>query len=214
MRAIPASRNGVACRAMQHPRAFAEPQCKQPDPSSRLPRTPGLPIGPYYPVQRPAFSGADLWSGGELPGGARRLVLDGTCCRPGGEPVAGVLVELWHADPWGRYPHASDPGGKEAIDGFTGYGRAVSDEAGAFSFRSVVPGGYEDQGTTRAPHLHLQFTGAVDRVATQLFLPAADAHRSDRWFAALRHPELLLPRVLDGTPGSLHLAWTAVLTTG
>jgi protocatechuate 3,4-dioxygenase, beta subunit len=183
-------------------------------PVPRLRRTPGLLIGPYYPVQQPAKAGTHLFHGQQPPQGARRLVLEGCCRSENGEPVAGVLVELWHADPFGRYRHASAPEEQAVVEGFTGYGRARTDAGGVFAFRSLVPGGYVDRNTTRAPHLHVQLTGRVDRLATQLFLPGERANEADRWFAALAHPELLVPRVLSGTPDSLHLAWTAVLGRG
>jgi protocatechuate 3,4-dioxygenase beta subunit len=174
-----------------------------------------LPIGPFYPVQQPAHPGRDLWTGQRLPEGARRLFLEGICRVQSGEPAPGVLVELWHADPFGRYPHASAPAEDVAVvEGFTGYGRVVTDEAGAFAFRSLVPAGYADQATVRTPHLHVQLTGRYDRVATQLFLPGENGNEADRWHATLSRPQLLVTRLLQETADSLHLAWTAVLARG
>lgn len=198
---------------MEHRTKLARPALNATHARLEFPRTPGLLLGPYYPVQPPAQAGPQLWTGQQPPEGARTLVLEGVCRSANGEPAAGVLVELWHADPLGRYAHASAPE-QEVVEGFTGYGRAVSDEAGAFAFRSLVPAGYGDRNTRRAPHLHVQLTGRVDRLATQLFLPGERANDTDRWFAMLAHPELLVPRLLNATPHSLHLAWTAVLRTG
>jgi protocatechuate 3,4-dioxygenase beta subunit len=192
---------------------LTRPPLRATQPKAEFPRTPGLLLGPYYPVQQPSRAGPQLWTGQQPPAGGRILVLEGLCRSATGQPVAGVLVELWHADPLGRYAHASAPE-QQVVQGFSGYGRAVSDETGAFAFRTLVPGGYVDRNTRRAPHLHLQLTGRVDRLATQLFLPGQPANAADRWFAMLVRPELLVARLLHATPHSMHLGWTAVLNTG
>jgi len=184
-------------------------------------RTPGLLLGPYYPLAK-AGSTSALWRGNGLPAGARRLRLDGRVLDLQGRPLVDVDVELWQADPAGRYRHPSAPETDQVLPGFAGHGRTRTDAAGGFRFDSLVPGAYADAFGERAPHLHLQITGRADRLVTQLFLPGHPGNQADHWYRALRSPGLLTPDLVpeaDGANGgdgahSLHLLWTAVLTQG
>lgn len=184
-------------------------------------RTPGLLLGPYYPLAT-AGSGTQLWQGDTVPAGARRLRLDGCVVDRQGRPLAGVEVELWQADPAGRYRHPSAPETDQVPPGFAGHGRTRTDAAGAFRFDSLVPGAYADAIRERAPHLHLQLTGRVDRLVTQLFLPGDAGNQADHWFRSLRRPDLLTAEIVPAaTPAvdgpladTLHLRWTAVLGNG
>ena len=170
-------------------------------------RTPGLLMGPYYPLQVPTGADADLWRGDTLPAGTRQLRLQGQVLTHKGVPVPNACIELWHADPCGRYRHASAPGHTQAAAGFAGYGLTYSDAQGRFAFRSLVPGAYADGNAVRAPHLHTQITGRVDRLVTQIFLPGDERNQSDRWYRAVAHPERLLPQVVRDEANCLHLHW-------
>lgn len=178
-------------------------------------RTPGLLLGPYYPLAR-AAAGPVLWTGAAWPAGARRLRLDGRVVDLQGRALAGAEVELWQADPAGRYRHPSAPDAALLLPGFAGHGRTRTDAAGGFCFVSLVPGAYADAAGLRAPHLHLQITGRADRLVTQLFLPGHPGNAGDRWYGALLQPALLMPDVVPAAAGddTLHLRWTAVLTQG
>jgi protocatechuate 3,4-dioxygenase, beta subunit len=179
-------------------------------------RTPALLLGPYYPLKPQAGAGSALWRGDRLPSGARRLTLDGRVLDRRADPVVGAEVELWQADPCGRYRHPSAPDSALVPEGFAGYGRTRTDHGGAFRFTSLVPGAYTAGDEWRAPHLHLQITGCFDRLVTQLFLPRHPGNTQDRWYRALLQPHLLTPEVLASAPDGdgLHLLWTAVLTRG
>jgi protocatechuate 3,4-dioxygenase beta subunit len=131
-----------------------------------------------------------------------------------GNSVEGAVVELWHADPAGRYRHPSAPQGDRVLEGFAGYGRVATSADGGFTFHSLVPGSYSDGDVMRAPHLHLQITGQDDRLITQVFLPGHPGNATDRWYPALGRPELLLAEVLSDDAQILHLQWIAVLSRG
>ena len=175
-------------------------------------RTPGLLLGPYYPLQVPIGADANLWRGDTLPAGTRHLRLEGRVLTREGAPAPNACVELWQADPRGYYRHASAPGHAQVAAGFAGYGLTHCDAEGRFDFRSLVPGAYAESGVVRAPHLHAQITGRVDRLVTQLFLPGDERNHLDPWYCAVARPERLLPQVIRDEANALHLHWTVFIT--
>ena len=128
--------------------------------------------------------------------------------------MADAEVELWQADPMGRYAHPSSPARDPVLAGFTGYGRVRSAADGRFRFETLVPGDYTDGESRRAPHLHLQITGRFDRLVTQLFLPGHPLNAKVPRFGALRHPGRLVAEVRADAPDGLTLPWIAVLHRG
>jgi protocatechuate 3,4-dioxygenase, beta subunit len=177
-------------------------------------RTPGLLLGPFYPVEHDPAAGERLWHGSTLQRPARALRLDATMLNLWGQPVCGALVEIWHADELGRYRHSSAPGQGAVTLGFAGYGRTLSDARGELAFDSIVPGPYSDGVAERAPHIHFQITGQIDRLVTQMFLRSDPPTRNDRWYRAVAAPDRLLPTIVADEPGRLHLHWTVVLANG
>ncbi|MEO7708427.1 MAG: hypothetical protein ABIS28_07845 [Caldimonas sp.] len=173
-------------------------------------RTPGLLLGPYYPLEPPVDAGTDLWTGA-VPIHARRLQLECHVRSGAGTPLPDARIEMWHADPGGRYRHPSARDTAAVLDGFTGYGAAHGDADGRCVFRSLVPGAYLEGTTLRAPHLHLQITGRHDRLVTQLFLPGDARNGEDRWYCAVVRPDRLLPEVVQDDVELLSLRWTAFL---
>ncbi|HET9149606.1 MAG TPA: protocatechuate 3,4-dioxygenase subunit alpha [Alphaproteobacteria bacterium] len=77
-------------------------------------------------------------------------VLDGK-----GEPVNDALIEIWQANAHGRYRHARDARDGVPLDpGFTGFGRAMTDDKGVFRFETVKPGRVPGGGNAwQAPHI-------------------------------------------------------------
>jgi len=148
------------------------------------------------------------------PDGARRLRLQGRIVTVEGAAVVGALIELWQADPAGRYRHPSAPEMALVLPGFAGCGRVRSANDGSFAFDTLVPGGYEEASTRRAPHLHLQISGRFDRLVTQLFLPGRRDNARDPWFRAALDARLLIPTVRADGADRLVLEWTAVLRRG
>ena len=101
------------------------------------------------------------------------FVLSGAIRKEGAEPVANAIVELWQADSEGRFRHPEDPEADKADPDFLGWGRAWSTAEGAYSFRSIRPGSYEENGRKRAPHLNILVMGIglMRTVETTLFFP-------------------------------------------
>lgn len=181
---------------------------------SRLP-TPGLILGPFYPLNPPAHANADVW----LPvqgGRSRRLAVEisGRVIDRTGSPVHGAMVEIWQADEDGRYAHPSAPPPAPLDAAFSGYARLRTGDDGGYRFRTFKPGAYGESGRRRAPHIHFQVTGLRDRQITQMFFPGEALNSEDHWFRCTRRAHDLLPRNVSAGPDHLHLIWDIVLATG
>jgi len=115
--------------------------------SAERARTPRDFTGPFYP------RGARNRTSNLIVGEPRTDVLNfgGRVITPGGSPRVGALVDIWHADPNGRYKHPRDRGQDELLDEFLYWGEAVTDASGRFAFRTYVPGRYAAR---PAQHIH------------------------------------------------------------
>jgi protocatechuate 3,4-dioxygenase beta subunit len=90
-------------------------------------------------------------------------------------PVAGVLLDLWHANENGDYDNS----------GFRYRGHLFSDAAGRYRFRTILPGLYP--GRTR--HYHLKVQAPRQRIlTTQLYFPNEPRNSRDDFFS----PQLLM----------------------
>jgi protocatechuate 3,4-dioxygenase beta subunit len=90
-------------------------------------------------------------------------------------PVAGVLLDLWHANENGDYDNS----------GFHYRGHVFSDAAGRYRFRTILPGLYP--GRTR--HYHLKVQAPRQRIlTTQLYFPNEPRNNRDDFFS----PQLLM----------------------
>ena len=127
--------------------------------------TPGQTVGPFFGYALPYAGGPDLVAPG-APGAVHLhgLVLDGA-----GEPLPDALIELWQADPAGAVPRTP---GSLRRDGFTftGWGRAETDRAGRYAFRTLVPGS-TSPGAAPFFALTVFARGLLNRLFTRAYLP-------------------------------------------
>jgi protocatechuate 3,4-dioxygenase beta subunit len=129
------------------------------------PTPPGWPVG-----------GDDLTvSGPSVPIG-ERIIVAGRVLDADGAPVPGALVEIWQANAAGRYVHDADRRDAPLDPGFTGSGRCVTDQAGAYRFVTIRPGAYPGRShhnAWRPPHIHFSVIGRVllTRLVTQMYFP-------------------------------------------
>lgn len=123
--------------------ALARPQSEAPcGPTGRAT------AGPFYVRNAPTTMNINLLDAPGTPMQASGLVLGGP---DGRQPLAGVTVELWHADSDGHY-HPEDSGdiARYRAEEINLRGQVVSDRDGRFVFHSIVPGRYGN----RRRHLH------------------------------------------------------------
>lgn len=135
-------------------------------PAAALRATPRQTEGPFYPVQLPQDSDADLLRNGEqrYPQGEPAWV-QGVVRDLQGKPLAGAQVEIWQCDHAGHYHHPGDRG--SADPRFQGFGRVTVGSDGRYRFRTIKPVPY----TGRTPHIHVKVR--LDRrelLTTQLYV--------------------------------------------
>jgi protocatechuate 3,4-dioxygenase beta subunit len=134
--------------------------------------------GPFFKPRSPQR--ADLREPGM---GGRAVELSGTVLTRGCRPVAGALVDLWHADDKGDY----DERGNRCR------GHVFTDAEGRYRFRTIMPAVYT--GRTRHYHVKVQAPGRPV-LTTQLYFPDEPLNRRDGLFRR----ELLM-RVAQGEGG-------------
>jgi protocatechuate 3,4-dioxygenase beta subunit len=140
--------------------------------------TPKQGEGPFFKPRSPQRT--DL----RQPGATGRPVeLSGLVLTRRCRPLAGAVVDLWHADDKGDYDNS----------GFRYRGHVVTGSDGAFRFRTVMPALYT--GRTRHYHFKVQAPGSR-LLTTQLYFPNEAENRRDSMFRR----ELLM-RVADAGEG-------------
>jgi catechol 1,2-dioxygenase len=138
------------------------------------------------------------------------LIIHGTVTGPDHEPVAGAVVECWHANSKGFYSHF-DPTGAQSEFNLRGAVRTGAD--GKYEFRTLMPVGYgcPPQGATqqllnmlarhgnRPAHVHFFVTSDKTRKLTTQINIEGDPLIWDDFAYATR--EELVPQVVDKTGG-------------
>jgi protocatechuate 3,4-dioxygenase beta subunit len=127
--------------------------------------------GPYYPTPStmPLDKDNDLiYVNDNLTRATGRITyLTGRVLTSSGTPIAGALVEIWHADNGGNYVYQRNDPGSTYDSNFQGFGQFLTGSGGFYKFRTVKAGLYN--GRTRHYHLAVTIPGQLTRYCTQLF---------------------------------------------
>jgi protocatechuate 3,4-dioxygenase, alpha subunit len=122
----------------------------------RLIPTAEMTLGPFFP---PEFAQGvnDL-----APGAAEAIEITGRVTELDGTPLDNVVLEIWQADPAGRFDNP----------GFPGWGRAATDAQGEYRFRTLRPGAIPG----RAPHINflILYSGLMRQLQTVMFFENSD----------------------------------------
>lgn len=105
-----------------------------------------------------------------------RIALTGCITDGTGAPVSDAMVEIWQADPAGRYD-----------SGFHGFGRCGTDGEGRFRFVTVKPDAVPGPGnSTQAPHIAISIfaRGLMRGLVTRAYF-AGDARLAEDPILAL-----------------------------
>lgn len=147
---------------------------------ARLGQTPSQTVGPYF-AMRLSGAGQNVLAGPDAEG--ERIRIEGTVVDGDGNHIEDALVEIWQANPGGRYRHPDDTRVEiDLADGFTGFGRAATDfTTGEYWFETVKPGPVPDpEGEPQAPHISVivQARGMLNPSFTRMYF-ADEAEAND-----------------------------------
>ena len=111
-----------------------------------------------------------------------RVRIEGRVEDGDGKPVNDAAVEVWQANSHGRYAHPEDTRDLPLEPAFRGYGRSLTDQSGAFRFRTVKPGRVPGpDGKLQAPHLVVTIfmRGLLKQLLTRVYFPDDPSHNED-----------------------------------
>ena len=141
-------------------------------------------LGPYYkegaPIRDTLVEAADAGVRLALSG---TVTVVGTCV-----PVEGATLDIWQADDAAVYDGA----------GFRFRGKVLTDAAGAWSLRTIIPGHYLNGDQFRPAHIHVRLTGpGIEELVTQLYFEGDPYNAIDPFIV----PSLIMPVADDGAGG-------------
>ena len=119
-------------------------------------------------IEQPIFQAAMSWASSNAPlivagrkAAGEVIEITGVVSELDGKPLDNVVVEIWQADARGRFDNPD----------FFGWGRAATDAAGRYTFRTIRPGPVGG----RAPHINVLvlYSGLMRQLQTALFFEAA-----------------------------------------
>jgi protocatechuate 3,4-dioxygenase, beta subunit len=179
------SRRTVAAALVAFPACWTGARAQQP---AALRATPAQTEGPFYPVELPADTDADLLRNGTLNyTGGQPAWVDGIVSDLQGRPLAGAQVEIWQCDHAGHYHHPGDGG--RADPNFQGFGRVTVGSDGRYRFRTIRPVAYSG----RTPHIHVKVKlGRRELLTTQLYVEGDPHNERDFLWRRLGEDRRLL----------------------
>ncbi|MFN0089090.1 MAG: protocatechuate 3,4-dioxygenase subunit beta [Acidimicrobiales bacterium] len=120
-----------------------------------------------------------------------RTIITGHVLDQRGEPLPGVVIDIWQADASGRYNHWRETEYPAPRDpAFRGVGRVRTGGDGVYRFLTIRPGPYpwaNHPNAWRPAHIHLSVLGPTlrSRLVTQLYFPGDPLLELDPIFRAV-----------------------------
>ena len=133
--------------------------------------TPHQTIGPFFGFALPYEGGSELAD----PADPEAVRIRGTVRDGDSQAVADAMLEIWQADPQGRY---AAPTERRSNGAFTGFGRLETAEDGGFEIVTLKPGPVTGpDGAAQAPHLVVGVfaRGILKHLVTRIYFPGDDA---------------------------------------
>jgi protocatechuate 3,4-dioxygenase alpha subunit len=163
--------------------------------------TPSQTVGPFFAIGLP-------WDGGRFvvpasaPGAIR---IAGTVYDGAGQPIPDSLIEIWQADPAGRFADLHGYEGPSELPEFRGFARHGAESGdGSFEFVTVKPGAVAGPAHgVQAPHIDVSVfaRGMLDRCVTRIYFgDEPEANAQDPVLAAVP-PERRGTLLAEPTPG-------------
>ena len=162
--------------------------------SERLESTPSQTVGPYFSIGLPWDGGSDAVA----PDADGVLTIGGVVYDGAGAVIPDAMIETWQADASGAWG---------TRDGFRGFARVGTDDAGRWAIRTVKPGA----AGSAAPFIEVSVfaRGLLHRCVTRIYFGDEEAaNREDAVLASVpaqRRGTLLAAPTDDGYRFDIHL---------
>jgi protocatechuate 3,4-dioxygenase, alpha subunit len=136
-------------------------------------------VGPYFTI------GLDYLISNAVPEpaiGAEAITIHGRVLDADGMPVPDAMLEVWQADPSGRYTSDERAAVVNKPTELPGFARLVTDDQGTFRFTTAKPGGVPfGDGRLQAPHIVvlLFMRGLLRHLITRMYFPDEPANETD-----------------------------------
>jgi len=158
----------------------------------RVELTPSQTIGPFFHDALIDEDRSELVA----PDHPSVVRIEGTVYDGAGDVVPDAMVEIWQANPAGRYNDPKDDREDLPLDPmtFSGFGRSATVDGGKFYFVTLKPGALPGpRGQAQAPHIWVSVfaRGLLKRAVTRLYFPEEEeANQSDPVLSSIEDPEL------------------------
>ena len=164
--------------------------------------TPSQTVGPYYSIGLPWPEGPDAVPP-DTPG---TITISGQVYDGAGQLIPDHVIEIWQADPDGRFADLHAYGGPSQVVGFRGFARSGEEIGdGTWAVRTLKPGPVPALGGgMQAPHIDVSVfaRGMMHRCVTRIyFADETEANAQDavlRSVPAERRATLLAEPVASG----------------
>ena len=135
--------------------------------------------GPFYRPEIPIGGDLDVHGDAGVVLRIEGRVRDTAC-----SPIAGAIVEIWHATPVAPDGEPGDVNATyDATAAYRYYGQVATDAEGAYAFQTLRPGWYLNGENYRPAHVHLKvWVDGVERLTTQLYFVGDPFNDGDAWF--------------------------------
>jgi protocatechuate 3,4-dioxygenase beta subunit len=155
--------------------------------------TPAQTEGPFYPIEDQADKDNDLTlvKGRNKRARGKVVILSGIVQDDQCRPVKDALVEIWQACDTGKYNHPGDPNTANLDPNFQYWGRALTNERGEYSFKTIRPGHYPATNTWMRPaHIHMKVhRRGFEELTTQVYFKDDPYNSGDRILQSLSASE-------------------------
>lgn len=184
--------------------------------ADELTKTPAQTEGPFFPDKLPLDKDNDLVIGGPstTPAVGEVTHLHGRVLDTKGEPIKGVIVEIWQVDNNGAYIHSGSDNRDKLDRNFQGYGAFETASKGEYKFRTIKPVAYPG----RTPHIHVKVRkGDRELLTTQCYVKGERQNDRDGILLGIRDPKsrasVIVPfeRIEGSKAGELRAKFDIVL---
>ena len=166
--------------------------------------TPYQTEGPFYPQHDQLDKDADLTriQGRSEKAAGEVIFVSGRVLDMFGNPIEGVLIDIWQANKYGRYDHANDPNPAPLDPNFQGWAQLMTGSDGVYNIMTIKPGAYPQGDAWRPPHIHYGLSKrGYKEITTQMYFKDDPLNDLDGLLLAVKPKALRETLIVDFKTG-------------